>query len=277
MQTTMMDVDMDKNKWDSSYERSNGSNNHYRNDGSEDSVTYSEGDGFDDAGRPLFESQLAFATPQDIRQRRKEQNRAAQRAFRERKERYVKELEIKIQDIEKQHETHAKRLEQENQELRDTLKRMESEIYTLRGAAMAFETTMARLHDAGVDVPLSLREMSPPASDHSPKTICEQASHSQQSVDCPLSNHTNTTNQSPMFAESKVERFDHTSTADTDVALIPCTEVWDRLTEHPAFEDMDVSRLCEEVKKKAKCSGSGPVIDENDLQDLIQAMIRHNN
>lgn len=179
--------------------------------------------------------------------------------------------------MEKQHDTHAKRLEQENQELRDTLKRMESEIYTLRGAAMAFETTMARLRDAGVDVPLSLREMSPPASDHSPKTICEQASHSQQPIDCPLPSST-AINQNPMFAESKVERFDHTPTAAASgSALIPCTEVWDRLTEHPEFESMDVSQLCEEVKKKAKCSGTGPVIDENDLQDLIQAMMRHNN
>ncbi|KAI8987448.1 hypothetical protein BDF20DRAFT_850341 [Mycotypha africana] len=48
----------------------------------------------------------------DQRLRRKEQNRAAQRAFRERKERYVKELEDKIKEIEAAHATEIAALEE---------------------------------------------------------------------------------------------------------------------------------------------------------------------
>ncbi|OAD66551.1 basic-leucine zipper transcription factor, partial [Phycomyces blakesleeanus NRRL 1555(-)] len=53
--------------------------------------------------------------------RRKEQNRAAQRAFRERKEKYVKELEDKIRQIQAAHEVHVAQLQKENEELRAIL------------------------------------------------------------------------------------------------------------------------------------------------------------
>ncbi|KAI8051100.1 uncharacterized protein B0P05DRAFT_562956 [Gilbertella persicaria] len=58
---------------------------------------------------------------QDLKIRRKVQNRAAQRAFRERKERYVKELEKKIEY-----------LYQENQHLRSIISHLELENNTLK-------------------------------------------------------------------------------------------------------------------------------------------------
>ncbi|KAH9949446.1 hypothetical protein B0H21DRAFT_688374 [Amylocystis lapponica] len=66
--------------------------------------------------------------------KRKEQNRAAQRAFRERKEKHVKDLEDKVAALEaKNHVT-----ESENENLRDLLSRLQNENMVLKQAAFTF-------------------------------------------------------------------------------------------------------------------------------------------
>lgn len=66
--------------------------------------------------------------------KRKEQNRAAQRAFRERKEKHVKDLEDKLADLE------AKNLstETENQHLKELLKRLQDENISLKNTSFTF-------------------------------------------------------------------------------------------------------------------------------------------
>ncbi|KAI0328001.1 hypothetical protein GY45DRAFT_1307703 [Cubamyces sp. BRFM 1775] len=81
-------------------------------------------------------SRRKSGTPQDELRllKRKEQNRAAQRAFRERKERHVKDLEDKVAALEaKNHMT-----EQENENLRDLLQRLQNENMMLKQAAFTF-------------------------------------------------------------------------------------------------------------------------------------------
>lgn len=68
--------------------------------------------------------------------KRKAQNRAAQRAFRERKERYVKELESKIKQVQDAHLVATAQLVRENQQLRTIIYRLESENYALKGIPM---------------------------------------------------------------------------------------------------------------------------------------------
>ncbi|RCH78727.1 hypothetical protein CU098_004282 [Rhizopus stolonifer] len=70
---------------------------------------------------------------QDLKIRRKVQNRAAQRAFRERKERYVKELEKKIEYVQDSHVLATTKLYQENQHLRSIISHLELENNTLKG------------------------------------------------------------------------------------------------------------------------------------------------
>lgn len=65
--------------------------------------------------------------------KRKAQNRIAQRAFRERKERYVKELESKLKHIQDTHIMAANHLFQENRYLRSILYRLETENVALKG------------------------------------------------------------------------------------------------------------------------------------------------
>ncbi|KAF7972578.1 hypothetical protein HWV62_17712 [Athelia sp. TMB] len=66
--------------------------------------------------------------------RRKEQNRAAQRAFRERKEKHVKDLEDKVAELEAKNEQATS----ENVNLRDLLTRLQDENVTLKQAAFTF-------------------------------------------------------------------------------------------------------------------------------------------
>ncbi|KDQ17722.1 hypothetical protein BOTBODRAFT_93074, partial [Botryobasidium botryosum FD-172 SS1] len=60
--------------------------------------------------------------------KRKEQNRAAQRAFRERKEKHVKDLEDKVAALEAKSQTQTA----ENENLRDLLGRLQSENLLLK-------------------------------------------------------------------------------------------------------------------------------------------------
>ncbi|KZT42749.1 hypothetical protein SISSUDRAFT_844426 [Sistotremastrum suecicum HHB10207 ss-3] len=66
--------------------------------------------------------------------KRKEQNRAAQRAFRERKERHVKDLEDRVAALESRNES----TQAENENLRDLLQRLQSENLLLKRSAFTF-------------------------------------------------------------------------------------------------------------------------------------------
>ncbi|KAI0638850.1 hypothetical protein C8Q77DRAFT_1043639 [Trametes polyzona] len=81
-------------------------------------------------------SRRKSGTPQDESRllKRKEQNRAAQRAFRERKERHVKDLEDKVAALEAKNQM----TEQENDNLRELLQRLQNENMMLKQAAFTF-------------------------------------------------------------------------------------------------------------------------------------------
>ncbi|KAG5362432.1 AP-1-like transcription factor YAP1 [Yarrowia sp. C11] len=52
-------------------------------------------------------------------------------------------------------------------------------------------------------------------------------------------------------------------------ALMNCTAVWDRITSHPKFGDIDIEGLCSELRNKAKCSESGVVLTELDVDGVL--------
>ncbi|KAI8148924.1 hypothetical protein BJV82DRAFT_590087 [Fennellomyces sp. T-0311] len=70
---------------------------------------------------------------EDPKAKRKVQNRAAQRAFRERKERYVRDLEMKIRQLQNAHLQQTTQLSQENQYLRSVIQQLKSELCALKG------------------------------------------------------------------------------------------------------------------------------------------------
>ncbi|KAI8884365.1 hypothetical protein K501DRAFT_247886 [Backusella circina FSU 941] len=231
----------------------------------------------------------------DQKERRKEQNRAAQRAFRERKERFVKELQLKIKDMEAKHKEQVSGLISENQILKEKVKQMEAEIYTLKGAAMAFDVSIHKLREANIQQQqqptVAIREqrsdlspLSPPNEDDAPSRKVNTPSHSASffasprkspiirdslfnSIDSSYEEHEN-------FAQPETKRFDHTPDPITltGAKLIPYTQIWEKLSEHPNFDEFDMNELCEELKKKARCSGTGPVIPESELNIVLTRM-----
>lgn len=51
---------------------------------------------------------------------------------------------------------------------------------------------------------------------------------------------------------------------------IRCSEIWDRITSHPRYTEIDIDGLCSELKSKAKCSERGVVVDAKDVNSLIE-------
>lgn len=57
-----------------------------------------------------------------------------------------------------------------------------------------------------------------------------------------------------------------------EIKLVPCSQVWARVSEHPRFDEFDLDALCDELKKKAKCSNDGPVLEEDELEEVLRKM-----
>ncbi|KAI9275601.1 hypothetical protein BDA99DRAFT_495930 [Phascolomyces articulosus] len=93
-------------------------------------------DAFRRPGRKPLSENVFDDDDEDPKAKRKVQNRAAQRAFRERKERYVRDLEMKIRQIQTNHLHTTAQLSQENQFLRSVIHRLKAEICQLKGLPM---------------------------------------------------------------------------------------------------------------------------------------------
>ncbi|KAG0080180.1 DNA-binding transcription factor yap1 [Podila epicladia] len=75
---------------------------------------------------------------------RKEQNRAAQRAFRDRKERHLQQLENMIKDLKDQHFLVTSGYQREARTLKATIETLQSENYYLREVVFAFEIALSK-------------------------------------------------------------------------------------------------------------------------------------
>ncbi|KAG0182226.1 hypothetical protein DFQ28_006983 [Apophysomyces sp. BC1034] len=75
----------------------------------------------------------------DPKQKRKAQNRAAQRAFRERKEKHVSELQERIRELEDACALKDEDLIKENLKLKQELKKLQEENYALKGTMFTFQ------------------------------------------------------------------------------------------------------------------------------------------
>ncbi|KAI9254310.1 hypothetical protein BY458DRAFT_535691 [Sporodiniella umbellata] len=98
------------------------------------------------AGRKPLPDKPEKNKPLDPKQKRKAQNRAAQRAFRDRKEKHVSELQDRIAELEGQLATQDEELLKENQELKAMLKRLQDENYALKGSQFTFQFPVKEDH-----------------------------------------------------------------------------------------------------------------------------------
>ncbi|KAF9429026.1 hypothetical protein BGZ76_001953 [Entomortierella beljakovae] len=75
---------------------------------------------------------------------RKEQNRAAQRAFRDRKERHLQQLENMIKDLKDTHHSATARFQRESLQLKGIIESLQSENYYLREVVFSFESALGK-------------------------------------------------------------------------------------------------------------------------------------
>ncbi|KAI8332736.1 hypothetical protein EDC96DRAFT_526456 [Choanephora cucurbitarum] len=287
----------------------------------------------------------------DLRIRRKEQNRAAQRAFRERKERYVKELEDKIKEIKAAHAIQVAQLEKENQELKSALKRLQNASPEAasppnkkqRKRSLSPVGDISSPQSSGTQSPINASSINTPPASTSPRNIspgtaspmhaspintsptpripssavacirdkdgisfCERLKEEvcsrayNQLLTEPLfdshgflnetiSSHPvpivttdeegNECRKSEIFNKMEQDLTDHFLPAQHDASalhkadgFISCSEVWAKISTHPRFEEFDVDELCDEIRKRAKCSRNGPVFEEHDVIEVLETM-----
>ncbi|KAI1760214.1 hypothetical protein GGR53DRAFT_95691 [Hypoxylon sp. FL1150] len=177
--------------------------------------------------------------------RRKAQNRAAQRAFRERKERHVKDLEAKLASLEEaQHRTAS-----ENEKLKRDLQKMSTENEILR-ATSSVQAAAAAHHPGGA-------MSSPPPTTTGPMQYSPTDFYSDL-----LQNHANKT-PSHRIVESGGER------------LLAAGATWDYIINHELFKKgrVDVGDVSLRLKSQAKCDGQGPVFEERVILQAIEESV----
>ncbi|KAK3996976.1 hypothetical protein QBC44DRAFT_126013 [Cladorrhinum sp. PSN332] len=172
--------------------------------------------------------------------RRKAQNRAAQRAFRERKERHVKDLETRLQQMEAmQQEALA-----ENEQLRVDMRKLSTENEILRATAA--------VNPAGS-----------PLNHGTPITTGPMTYNPTDFYTNVLQNHTNKTPSHRIVTSDDGER------------LLAAGATWELIINHHLFKRglVDVGAVSERIKPLAKCDGQGPVFEERAIIQAIEQSV----
>lgn len=91
---------------------------------------------------------------------------------------------------------------------------------------------------------------------------------------------TNSDSKSDMFFELEQylnEKFSssphESASVNSQVDLISCSEVWKQFSNHPSFEKFNKDDLCDRLRQIAKCSQSGPVFDDREVQAVMEFML----
>ncbi|KAK3707230.1 hypothetical protein LTR37_012230 [Vermiconidia calcicola] len=187
--------------------------------------------------------------------RRKAQNRAAQRAFRERKERHVRDLEAKLNLLTATNTS----LLSDNERLKLMLQRAQTENEILRATTSSSPTAN---HPPGfVDdpslLPTSRQSKTPSSRREGPHFDPVRLANGLLS----------TASSSPRRKSDSPE---------SDNQLLSASATWDLLQSHPLYLSgaVDIGEVCERLKKMARCDGMGPMFEEAEVRKVIEEVGR---
>ncbi|KAF2460179.1 hypothetical protein BDY21DRAFT_186680 [Lineolata rhizophorae] len=189
--------------------------------------------------------------------RRKAQNRAAQRAFRERKERHVKELETKLAAL----ESASHSLQSDNERLKLALQRAHTENQILRASSAS----------SGLSLPPS-----PTAADMADASSAALDPSLLPSTAASTSSSSSSLSAAAAGADDQLPGAGAVSHRGSGAAagskVLPAAATWDLIQSHPLVRQgqVDVSDVCERLKHAARCSGSGPVFEEWVVRKAIE-------
>ncbi|KAF2720379.1 hypothetical protein K431DRAFT_321093 [Polychaeton citri CBS 116435] len=199
-------------------------------------------------GRRSSSEEKESLTP--AQSRRKAQNRAAQRAFRERKERHVRDLEAKLNLL----TTTTSSLQSDNERLKLLLQRAQTENEILRATASSSPGSHSN-PPSFVDDPSLL-----------PQSRTVKNSDDELQLDpARLANGLLSTESSP-----------RTALSDGSGHLLSASATWDLLQSHPLYLSgaVDIGEVCERLKKLARCEGLGPMFEEDEVRKVIEEVGR---
>lgn len=85
-----------------------------------------------------------------------------------------------------------------------------------------------------------------------------------------------------------IAQIDAAKESDADFVTAPpayegvsltCNKIWEKLQNCPKVQngDFDLDGLCSDLQKKAKCSGSGPVVDQGEFKAVMEKYLGKNN
>ncbi|RMJ27417.1 B-zip transcription factor [Aspergillus sp. HF37] len=175
--------------------------------------------------------------------RRKEQNRAAQRAFRERKERRVRDLEEKVSGLENASIT----LQAENERLRHELAKSATENEVLRATSSP------------------LRRRTPSSSSRHRR----RSEELEPATATPMA----TSFFSRLIPEGEPARRHRVAVSGTTgERLLDAGSTWDLIQGHELFERgaVDIADVCVRLKRNTQCDGQGPAFKEGDVRRAIE-------
>jgi AP-1-like transcription factor len=183
-----------------------------------------------------------------------------QRAFRERKEKHVKDLEARLTSLQHHHVT----LNGENEKLKREIARMATENEILRatsGSASSNGPTPFLTEPDELVGPLGFTP-----TDRVPKkpptgVLGISPGSSSDGDDLSMAN------KYAHFGTLKMLTVDD----ETGEPLLGASATWDYIQAHDLFRKglVDVGDVCERLKKMAKCDGQGPVFQESDVRRAI--------
>lgn len=80
---------------------------------------------------------------------------------------------------------------------------------------------------------------------------------------------------SPLIPDADAASADQDDDEQSEIVPAPeqqvqCSEIWDRITSHARYTEIDIDGLCAELKTKAKCSEKGVVVNSRELDRIIQ-------
>ena len=164
-----------------------------------------------------------------------------QRAFRERKERHVKDLENRLQQLE-----HAQQQAvSENEKLKRDLQKMSTENEILRATSLAGG-------NAGS-----------PGANAAPTTTGPMSYNPTDFYSNVLQNHANKTPSHRVVTSDDGER------------LLAAGATWDLIINHELFKRglVDIADVSDRLKSQAKCDGQGPVFEERAILEAIDQSV----
>ncbi|KAJ5748833.1 uncharacterized protein N7511_010529 [Penicillium nucicola] len=177
--------------------------------------------------------------------KRKAQNRAAQRAFRERKERHVRDLEDKVNSLEQASDS----LQADNERLKRELARYSTENEILR----ATSNHLGRGNGNGQANEPPEPTVTGPMR-YSPTDFSGTVQHGGKSV--------------PPSPQHRI-----LVCPETGEKLLDSRATWDLIQSHDLFKNgqLDIGEIGERLKGMAQCNGQGPAFKESEIIRAIEA------